>query len=297
MTNTKKIIIYSKTGQLSQCIFNNAKDFGFTPLVIGRPEFPIDDFEKFFDFFKETKPSIIINCAAYNDVEGAEKNFEEAKLVNSHGPQIMARAAKAHDIPIIHISTDYVFDGNKNTPYLETDETNPINAYGKSKLLGEINVQKETENHAIIRTSWVFSPYSNNFLKTILAKAKQSLEPIDMVSDQINCPTSGIDLAKIILKIAQMVLLEPENKSLRGIFHATSFGVVSRFEYAKFILETARKYGLPSVEIRPISSDSLITTAKRPKYSALDTSKIIRTFGIELKDWRDGVIETIKILN
>lgn len=289
-------MIYGKTGQLSRCLVAKSLKYGFRPIVIGRPEAPIDDLEAISKNIKMFSPVIFINASAYNDVDGAQNDFENAKLVNSTGPMLMARAAKMANIPFIHVSTDYVFSGDKDIPYKENDETNPINAYGESKLLGEINIAKETDNHVIIRTSWVFSPFAKNFVKTLLARAKQDNSPINMIKDQYNTPTSGIDLAKIILEVATRLINEPDNKEIRGIFHVTSQGIASRLEYAQYIFQKAKEFGLPYCEINPVESSFFQTQIKRPKFSALDTSKIKQIYGVEIRKWRDAVDEVFKYI-
>lgn len=290
------IIIYGKTGQLSQCLAVNSLKYGFRPIVIGRPNTPVDDFEAISKRIEEYRPNIFINASAYNNVDGAETDYETAYEVNAIGPMLMARAARNAKIPFIHVSTDYVFSGEKNTPYTETDETNPINKYGLSKLLGEKKVQEENDDHVIIRTSWVFSPYANNFVKTILKKAKENSEPMYLVEDQYNIPTSANDLARSILSIAKKLINEPNNHEIRGIFNVTSNEVTSRLEYAKYVLEKAEEYGMPSCEIIPVESNFFSSKVKRPNFSALDNTKVKRIYGIDIPCWKNGIDETLHIL-
>ena len=289
-------MIYGKTGQLSRCLLVNALKYGFRPIVIGRPETPIDDYEAISKRINEYRPDIFINASAYNDVEGAETEYDIAYKINANGPMLMARAAKNANIPIIHVSTDYVFSGEKNTPYSETDETNPINKYGISKLLGEKKVLEENDDHVIIRTSWVFSPYANNFVKTILKKAKENSEPMYMVDDQYNIPTSANDLARSILSVAKKLINEPNNHEIRGIFNVTSNEVTSRLEYAKYVLEKAEEYRMPFCEIIPVNSSFFKSNVKRPKFSALDNTKVKRIYCIDIPCWKNGIDETLHIL-
>ena len=288
-------MIYGKTGQLSQCLVSNAFKYGFRPIIIGRPECPIDDFASIAKKIKEYKPDIFINASAYNDVNGAQNDIESAQRVNTEGPALMARAAQLANIPIIHVSTDYVFSGEKNIPYTEDDEANPINEYGKSKFQGEISVANETQNYAIIRTSWVFSQFAKNFMKTILEKAKNDNSPMHFVNDQYNIPTSGLSLARNILQIAKKLINEPDNKEIRGIFHLSSLGIASRADYAKYIFLKAKEYNLPYCEVIMVESSFFPTEVKRPKYSALDSTKIAKTYNIELKNWRDEIDEVFEL--
>lgn len=289
-------MIYGKTGQLSRCLVVNALKYGFKPIIIGRPEVSIDDYDAILCKIKEYKPDIFINASAYNDVEGAQDDYEKAHVVNAIGPMLMARAANEFGIPIIHVSTDYVFSGDKNSPYNEDDETNPINKYGLSKLSGEVRVKEENENHVIVRTSWVFSPFSKNFMKTILENANNNSSPMHFVSDQYNIPTSGISLAKNILQVAKKLVNEPNNKEIRGIFHITSLGIASRAEYAKYIFLKAKEYGLPHSEIIPVDSSYFSVKTKRPKYSALACTKITNRYNIILKNWQNEIDEVFKLM-
>lgn len=288
-------MIYGKTGQLSRCLVVNALKYGFRPIVIGRPEVPIDDFHAISCRIKEYKPDIFINASAYNDVEGAESDYESAHIVNTIGPMLMARAANKFGIPIIHISTDYVFSGDKNLPYKEDEEASPINKYGLSKLLGEAKVKEENDNHVIIRTSWVFSPFAKNFMKTILENAKNDNSPMHFVSDQYNIPTSGLSLAKNILQIAKKLINEPDNKEIKGLFHISSLGIASRADYATQIFLKAKEYNLPYCEVIPVESSFFPSEVKRPKYSALDSTKVTKTYNIELKNWRDEIDEVFEL--
>lgn len=289
-------MIYGKKGQLSQCLVVNALKYGFRPIIIGRPETSIDDFEAISKRIKEYRPDIFINASAYNDVEGAETNYDTAYEVNATGPMLMARAAKASGIPIIHVSTDYVFSGGKNSPYNEDDETRPINKYGKSKLAGEEKVKEENYHHIIIRTSWVFSPYASNFLKTIINKSALSSEALNMADDQYNIPTSGLELAKIILEISRKIIANKVDSELFGTFHVTSAGVINRLEYAQFIMKKAKELGLHYSEVIPVKASYFNSKAIRPLYSALDTSKVINTFGVEIVDWRKAIEDVMDII-
>ena len=289
-------MIYGKTGQLSRCLVSNAFKYGFRPIVIGRPETIIDDFEAISKRINEYRPDIFINASAYNDVEGAETGYDTAYEVNAIGPMLMARAAKNTNIPIIHVSTDYVFSGEKKTPYAETDETKPINKYGLSKLHGEKKVQEENDNHVIIRTSWVFSPYANNFLKTILNKSAQSAEALNMADDQFNIPTSGLELAKIILEICRKIIANVADMDLFGTFHVASAGVINRFQYAERIMKKAKELGIPYSNIVPVKAASFNSKALRPLYSALDTKKVVNTFGVEIVDWSKAIDDVMNII-
>ncbi len=289
------IMIYGKTGQLSQCLVVKALRHGFKPIVIGRPTSEVDDFEAISKRIEEYRPDIFINASAYNDVDGAESDYDTAYKVNAIGPMLMARAAKNANIPIIHVSTDYVFSGDKNSLYIEEDEPNPINKYGLSKLAGEKKVAMENDNHVIIRTSWIFSPFGKNFLKTLLESAKTN-KKINMFAEQYNIPTSGIDLAKNILEISKRLIRDSDNKELRGVFHVCSQGIASRTDYAKYIFHKSQEHGLPYSEIKQVESTFFNSNTKRPKFSAMDCSKFQRIFGINIRIWQDTMDEVFTLL-
>ena len=236
------------------------------------------------DFTLKEKPAVIINCAAYTAVDKAEEEPDKAFLLNRDIPAFLTEAAeKAHAI-LIHISTDYVFDGTANSPYNETDKTNPQSEYGKSKLAGEIAVLEGARN-LVIRTSWMYSAHGQNFLKTMLRLGKER-EEIGVVSDQVGSPTSAADFANALLEISKQIL--EGKKDAGGIYHYSNEGICSWYDFARAIMETAKL----DCKVNPITAAQYPAPAKRPQYSVFDKGKIINTFGINIPPWELGLSNT-----
>ncbi len=241
-------------------------------------------------FFSENKFDFVVNCAAYTAVDKAESDVETARLVNAVAPKILATQAKAVGAKLIHVSTDYVFAGDAFTPYAETDATNPQGVYGKTKLEGEENVLSENSEAIIIRTSWLYSSFGNNFVKTMLRLGKERGE-LSVVFDQVGSPTYAADLARGILAI--MDNTEKNEKSfVPGIYHFSNEGVASWFDFALAIFDFS---GI-DCKVNPVLSDQFPTPTKRPHYSVLDKAKIRNIFGIAIPYWRDSLKECIKRL-
>jgi len=233
------------------------------------------------EVFYKTKPNYCVNTAAYTAVDKAEFEPDKAKLINVEGAKNIAEACKEFDTKLIHISTDFVFDGSKNTPYKEIDLPNPKGVYGQTKLDGEKVIQKVFSNYFIIRTSWVYSQFGNNFMKTMLRLASER-EAISVVNDQIGTPTNAVDLAEAIVQIILTDNKQPTTKNY-GIYHFSNEGQCSWYDFAKEIFIVNKI----SINLQPIRTTSYPTPAERPKYSVLDKSKIKRVFGIEVKDWTE----------
>ncbi len=230
-------------------------------------------------FVQTHKLDAIINCAAYTNVDAAEDDRHTASQINNYGPWYLARAG----VNLVHISTDYVFDGNNNRPYLTTDEPNPLSVYGRTKWDGERAALEFGKNVVIIRTARLYSPYGKNFVKT-MRKLGEERESIGVVADQIGSPTYAADLAAAIVKI-----LPQMNAKNRGIYHFTNAGECSWYEFACEIMKMS---GL-NCNVEPIKAEDYPTKAKRPRYSVLDTGDIQRVFGIELRHWKDALRDCI----
>lgn len=242
------------------------------------------NFEETEQYVLKNNIEVMVNCAAYTDVNKAEDEFEKADEVNHLAVRNLGLIAKKHHIKLIHISTDYVFDGNSEIPYKETDATNPQNTYGISKLNGEkALLEINPKDSIIIRTSWLYSEFGNNFVKSMLKLSKEK-ESITVVFDQIGSPTYAKDLALVILQI----IPEISSDSLQ-IYHYTNKGQCSWFDFASAIMKIAQQ----NCEILPIPSSAFKTKAKRPKYSLLDTDKIQHTFNLEIPTWEDALRECI----
>lgn len=237
---------------------------------------------------KQIKPDIIINAAAYTAVDRAETEIELAEKINIEGSRNLAEIANTLNIPILHISTDYVFEGSGQTPYSEDAPVKPQNRYGRTKLLGEIAVQQANPKSVIVRTAWVFGEYGNNFVKTMLRLA-QTKEQLSIVSDQFGGPTYAGDIAKALIRIAYAVLTQKNPQF--GIYHFSGLPYVSWFEFAQHIFEQAKLQKLlPNPPLlQPITTEDYPTPAKRPKNSRLDLSKIEKVFAITPSDWQQAL--------
>ena len=231
----------------------------------------------------QNKPDYIINCAAYTAVDKAENDFETAKKVNELAPKILAKYSKIISTKFIHISTDYVFDGETFTPYTEEEDVNPKSVYGETKLNGERNSIEENSQTIIIRTSWLYSSFGNNFVKTMFRLGNER-DKLNVVFDQVGSPTYAADLANSILEIISVVEKNPE-KFVPGIYHFSNEGVASWFDFANAIFEISAI----KCNVSPVRSDEFPTPAKRPNFSVLDKSKIKNSFGIEIPYWRDSL--------
>jgi dTDP-4-dehydrorhamnose reductase len=233
--------------------------------------------------------SAVINAAAYTDVDRAESEEARALAINGEAPARLAAATSRLGIPLIHISTDYVFDGSKGAPYVETDSTSPLNAYGRTKLAGERGVAAGNPRHLIVRTSWVYSPYRRNFVRTILRLASER-DRLTIVADQRGCPTAAQDVANTCLSLALRCGSSPE-RGPYGLYHFAGGGEATWHEFAKVIVELAR---FPrSIEVIPIRTEDYPTPAKRPADSRLDCRALDRDFGIKPRPWREALGDTL----
>ena len=289
-----KILLTGKDGQAGFALHKKLLSLGEV-IATGRHELDLANPDVIKAFIDKTKPDMIINPAAYTQVDKAESEKLLAHQINAVAPQVLAEKASELNIPLIHFSTDYVFDGLKKEPYVETDQANPQSVYGQSKWEGEEAVRQH-EKHIILRTSWVFSSHGQNFLKTIL-KFAQEKSSLNVVSDQKGTPTSSEVLANVTFKIVKTILDDPNFKDF-GTYHVTSMGETDWFYYACFIIDESIRLGfkttMTSKDIKPISSDLYPNLAKRPFNSRLYTEKITKTFMLELPDWEEEVKEVLK---
>ena len=291
---TGPILITGATGQLGHALANLARVRGLDHVAVSRPDFDFDAPGTLDSSLSSTKPRLVINAAAYTAVDAAETNTDAAERANHTGPARLARRCAEAGIPLIHVSTDYVFDGEKSGAYLETDPTNPTGVYGASKRAGELAVLTTGAKAIILRTAWVYSAHGKNFARTMLGAARKTNE-VRVVMDQHGTPTAAPDLAAAILDIA--ALLETGWKpNYRGIFHATSSGGTSWHGFAAAIFAAAEPAGLRSPVLTGIRSEEWPTPTKRPANSQLDCGKLASTFGIKLPDWRASVPPIVKQL-
>lgn len=282
----KNILVTGGYGQLARCIKDlatNLENFNF--IYVDLDELDITKPNEINSFFKNKKIAYCINCAAYTAVDKAETEREIAVGVNENGAQYLADACKSFKAVFIQISTDFVFDGKHCSPYTEKDHTKPLSVYGLTKLNGEIAVSSSLPEHYILRTSWLYSEYGNNFLKTILRLGTEK-EELSVVWDQIGTPTYAGDLAEIILRIIN------ENHTSYGVYHYSNEGVASWYDFAKAIFDESNI----KVKVLPINSEAYPTPAIRPAFSVMDKLKIKEALQIEIPHWRDSLRKCIKQL-
>ena len=291
-----KILLTGKDGQVGFALHKKLASLGEV-IATNRNMLDLTDPDAIRVFVDQTAPDIIINPAAYTKVEEAQNLSQLAYQINAVAPQVLSDKASELHIPIIHFSTDYVFDGLKHEPYLETDGVNPQSVYGQTKWHGEEAV-RQNKKHIILRTSWVFSSHGQNFLKTIL-KLIQEKTSLSLVSDQIGTPTSSEALADVTYQIVKAIFNDPNFKDF-GTYHMTLDNETNWYHYACFITDEAKRLGLQTLmtskDIKPILSDAYPTLAKRPMNSRLDTKKIKKTFMLEFPNWEAEVKRILKAL-
>lgn len=282
----KKILVTGANGQLGKELRDIAKKYpAFEFLFLSREDMPIHHFELVRRFFSQFKPDFCINCAAYTAVDRAETEKDLAHLINAEAVGVLSSVAAAADCRFIHISTDYVYSGNAAAPYVETDETRPSSVYGKTKLEGEQAALQNDSMALIIRTSWVYSVYGNNFVKTMMRLMNEKAS-ISVVNDQVGSPTYAADLADCIMRIISNTDWHP------GIYNFSNQGTVSWFEFAE---EIKRILGSDCV-VNPIPTSEYPTPAKRPSFSVMNKDKICHTFNIQLKPWKESLLQCMLLL-
>jgi dTDP-4-dehydrorhamnose reductase len=291
----QRIFIAGERGQVAQALGRAYKLRSDNVVVVGRSNISVTDESHLLSAVVAFNPDVVINAAGYTAVDKAEDDSEAAFAVNRDGAGFVAAAAKAAGVPVIHLSTDYVFDGRKQVPYRETDPTNPINVYGESKLAGEIAVASSTSNYLILRTSWVCSPIGHNFVKTMLRLARDRDE-IAVVDDQWGCPTFAADLAAVIISIGDKLVSADDSSRLCGIYHASGAGETTWCRFAREIMAQSAAKGGPACRVRAIASSEYPTRAKRPAYSCLDCSKIKRVFDISPPRWQISLQACLDLL-
>lgn len=281
------ILVTGSNGQLGSEIKAIASCYDYNFFFTDRNNIDITSKENIRNFCQTNNINVIINCAAYTAVDKAETDIENADLVNRKAVKKLALVSKELNIKLIHISTDYVFDGRNFKPYKEEFQTNPQGVYGKTKLDGENEIRDiNPKNSIIVRTSWVYSSFGNNFVKTMLRLGKEK-ESLGVIFDQVGTPTYAKDLAKVILDIIPQITNEKVE-----IYNYSNEGVLSWYDFAKEIMKMAKL----NCKINPIETFQYPTPAKRPHFSLLNKSKIKSTFGIEIPYWKDSLDECLKIM-
>jgi dTDP-4-dehydrorhamnose reductase len=277
------VLVTGAGGQLGQALQSIAEKYPeITFVFCDSKTLGITKLELIEQVFYQFQPDFCINAAAYTAVDKAESEPEIAHLINVVGAKNIAEVCKKHDTVLLHISTDFVFDGTKNSPYTEEDETQPMSVYGQTKLDGEKAIQEIWHKYFIIRTSWVYSQFGNNFMKTMLRLASER-DKISVVSDQIGTPTNAVDLAEVLLKmVTEHLKLNTENY---GVYNFSNEGQCSWYDFAKKIFE----FNNLNINLEPTPTTSFPTPAQRPVYSVLDKSKIKNIFGVEINHWEASI--------
>ena len=279
-----KILVIGAGGQLGQCLKVVAERRGITEIVFpAEQDANILNESGLNDLLAAEQPAFVINCAAYTAVDKAEDEVELAKAINETGAGYLASACLANGTALVHVSTDFVFEGNEVKLLKEDDQAEPINVYGVTKLDGEKAVVSTLPAHFIIRTSWLYSEYANNFVKTML-KLGAERDELNIIADQVGTPTYAIDLANAIFDIIN------SSSAAYGVYHYSNEGVTSWFDFAKAIFDISAT----TVKVNPIPGSAYPTKATRPAFSVMDKSKIKNTFNIEIPYWRDSLVECIK---
>ncbi|NII84051.1 MULTISPECIES: dTDP-4-dehydrorhamnose reductase [unclassified Pedobacter] len=279
-----KILVIGAGGQLGQCLKTVAERRGINDIVFpAEQDANILDESGLNDLLAAAQPAFVINCAAYTAVDKAEDEVELAKAINETGAGYLASACLANGATLIHVSTDFVFEGNKVKLLKEDDEAKPINVYGVTKLDGELAVTAVLPAHFIMRTSWLYSEYANNFVKTML-KLGAERDELNIIADQVGTPTYAIDLANAIFDIIS------SSSAAYGVYHYSNEGVTSWFDFATAIFDISKT----AVKVNPIPGSAYPTKATRPAFSVMDKTKIKETFNIQIPYWRDSLVECIK---
>ena len=292
-----KLLVTGRTGQIARSLLDLANE-EIAIVACGRPELDIVDRAAIDRAIAAHRPDVVVSAGAYTAVDQAESDEATAFAVNRDGAGNVAAAAVAAGLPLIHISTDYVFDGAKPTPYIETDKTAPQGVYGVSKLAGEEAVLAALPGAVVLRTAWVFSFYGNNFLKTMLRLA-HGRDLVRVVVDQCGNPTYAPDIAAGIVAVARRIVSEPVSSAdtrPRGVFHMTAAGEANWAGFADEIFKQSKDRGGPFARVEPITTAEYPTPAKRPANSRLDCSHFITAFNHKIPHWQDGVTRSLDVI-
>lgn len=283
----KRIVVTGTKGQVATALVERAATAGVEVVAIGRPDFDLAMPEGIGPALERLRPAAVISAAAYTAVDKAESEPDLARRINAEGAGAVAAAAAHLGVPLVHLSTDYVFDGTKSSPYTEQDPTGPTSVYGLTKLAGEEAVAAAGPNHAIVRVAWVYSPFGNNFVRTMLRLA-QERDVVRVVADQHGGPTYALDIADAILAIAARLAADP-SPSLRGVFHLPPQGEATWAQFAEATFAGAAARGAKACRVEPISTADYPTPARRPANSRLCGERVKQAYGITLPNWASSL--------
>lgn len=287
-----RIAVIGRHGQIARSLIERGRATGVDVLPLARPQIDLAGPDPITAALAALTPDVVVNAAAFTAVDRAEAEPDLAFAINASGANAAAVAAAEIGVPLVHLSTDYVFDGGLYRPYRESDPPNPINVYGHSKFEGEIAVAAAQPDHAILRTAWVYSPFGTNFVRTMLRIADER-DDIAVVADQRGAPSSALDIADGILAVARQLVARPQARELRGTFHMTCDGEATWAEFAAAIFAASLMEEGPSTRVTPIPSSAYPTPARRPANSRLDCSKLWAAYGIRLPHWRHSLPECV----
>jgi dTDP-4-dehydrorhamnose reductase len=290
------ILVTGGGGQLAQALARAAgtvADLGAL-VVVGRPDFDFDRPDSIAKVVRAHAPALVVNAAAWTAVDAAEAEQAAAARANASGPALLARVCDAAGAKLIHISTDYVYDGSKGAPYVETDAPNPAGVYGATKLAGERAVLEALPGAVVLRTSWVYAEAGRNFVLTML-NAGRRLPELRVVADQQGCPTNADDLAHAVLGVARTLLAAPDSRH-GGVYHAAGTGAVTWHGFAEAIFDCAERHGRPRPVVHPIATQDWPTPARRPLDSRLDCTRLATVFGVRLPDWQPSLHRAVSAI-
>jgi dTDP-4-dehydrorhamnose reductase len=288
-----RIAVTGRGGQLASALLEKATAMpDISLMAFVRSAVDLGDPDSVLPAIRNARPDIVVNAAAYTAVDQAESEPDVAMAVNGAGAGAVASAARVLNVPVVQISTDYVFDGRSPRPYRETDAVNPVSAYGRSKLAGERAVAAAHPDHVILRTAWIYAAEGKNFLRTMLQLAESRPE-IGVVDDQYGAPGYAPDLAEAVLAVCRNLLANPQRDDMRGIFHMAGAGEASWADFAEAVFAGSAARGGPSAAVKRITTADYPTAAKRPANSRLDCGKLLAVHGVALPEWRESLAQCL----
>jgi dTDP-4-dehydrorhamnose reductase len=291
----RRILVTGRGGQLATGLAAALPAQGFEAILVGQPDFDFDKPESVAAAFAAARPDAVVNCAAWTAVDAAEEHEAAAFRANALGPALLARLCARAEVPLLQISTDYVFDGRKGSPYVEEDAPNPLGAYGRTKLAGEWAALAGNPRTIVLRTAWVFAPIGNNFVRTMLRLGAERAE-LAVVADQRGTPTAAPDLADAIAAVLARLRESGWREEHRGVFHAVAQGATTWHAFAEAIFAGAARYGGPRPRVRAITTAEYPTRAIRPADGRLDTAKLARIFRVTLPPWEAGLDRVLRAI-
>ncbi len=291
----RRVLVTGKGGQLATGLADSLPAQGFEAILVGQPDFEFDQPATVERGFADAAPDAVVNCAAWTAVDAAEDDEAGAFRANALGPLMLARLCAARGIPLLQLSTDYVYDGAKGAPYVEDDAPNPLGTYGRTKLAGEWAALAANPMTAVFRTAWVFSPVGRNFVKTMLSAGAQRPE-LRVVADQHGNPTAAPDLADALALVLARVRETGWRAEYRGVFHMAGGGHADWHGFAQAIFAAAAPHGGPSPTVHPIATADYPVKARRPADGRMDQAKLRATFGVALPPWQEGLARVIRAL-